>query len=921
MNTRYQRPISLLLTFSMVLQSVYPMLELGIGAVVARPIAVQAVGKEEVREVQRSTRGTRSTESTEEGTEGALRLSGGPQTSRSAQGDKLALKSLASLSSERETGSNGKTKEGRVILASHPCGSSCNQFTQQGACTHGCWAGGNPNPDYRDTNDPQYRNTDSKKDKVKSKDEPKQSTPKPAPAPIPQGGGGGTGDGGAKCDGWADSGSSQRNAGNGCTYSCQGGAWSGPKSCDGKGTGEFQGDNSSLSADDMARSVEQLQREAEQFIAQNGVGSGGPASADAAARQGGGGTGVAAGGSASTGGSGGDCFGAWNCGGNQYCAGSGSYPNNPGKCVTGANKDRSGDEIARDFIAAGGDPRQVISREDNFGGALGGVSEELKAEIVGSGRKDQPAASRIEGEWEIHLVEQPDGTFKEVRFRIGFLEERASQDLKNCPGNLYCNYCGGFCADARGGGCQQQGVKNCGTVVTEAYEIEYGVDQTRTIQVGEVVPGVIDPVCRNQDGSVCNNNQYGSYCNEEGKCEVAVTCGVLGASREIENAPGKCWIGADPEDTERLVTMLAWTGQTRLSEVERSLITEVIKPQAKLNQKLEEYYQTDEELAPGCRSAPSLSGFGDIVDSCEAIVRQKLSQLAGEISALMTSLGFDPLDPAKLRADRETKLAEYELVATQMQERFEATVEIIADSSDAELTGLCTQAKRQGGSIARGGVTFRFTGVNCPNAEAVIDAMLVDYDEKSVELVKESWVDQELIDQGIAAYNAYMQAAARSCVGSFGPGSVEALACENNQRRLLAAVPSELTFTGADGKQQTLNLRAEAETALEEQRQQRLDWTRLAQAYVNEDIATLRQGCVANRAATPLDRRVCSYGTAEELLTLAVPQEWQVFAIEEKTRVEVAEAAARENIQAHWWDQYQEVVLNASAENCGQEVW
>lgn len=38
----------------------------------------------------------------------------------------------------------------RPVSASHLCGQDCNQFTNQGACTHGCTVpGSNPNPDYR----------------------------------------------------------------------------------------------------------------------------------------------------------------------------------------------------------------------------------------------------------------------------------------------------------------------------------------------------------------------------------------------------------------------------------------------------------------------------------------------------------------------------------------------------------------------------------------------------------------------------------------------------------------------------------------------------------------------------------------------------------------------------------------------------
>lgn len=37
----------------------------------------------------------------------------------------------------------------RVVSANHPCGGTCDEFTAENVCTHGCWAGGDPNPDFR----------------------------------------------------------------------------------------------------------------------------------------------------------------------------------------------------------------------------------------------------------------------------------------------------------------------------------------------------------------------------------------------------------------------------------------------------------------------------------------------------------------------------------------------------------------------------------------------------------------------------------------------------------------------------------------------------------------------------------------------------------------------------------------------------
>src|SRR3989344_1967013 len=34
------------------------------------------------------------------------------------------------------------------VPANHACGNTCDQFTAEGVCTHGCWAGGYASPDF-----------------------------------------------------------------------------------------------------------------------------------------------------------------------------------------------------------------------------------------------------------------------------------------------------------------------------------------------------------------------------------------------------------------------------------------------------------------------------------------------------------------------------------------------------------------------------------------------------------------------------------------------------------------------------------------------------------------------------------------------------------------------------------------------------
>ena len=65
----------------------------------------------------------------------------------------------------------------------------------------------------------------------------------------------------AICDGFAAENSEHRNAGNGCYYTCQNGAWVGPSRCDNQGTGQCQGCGTA-SADQQAQAVRQRQAEA-----------------------------------------------------------------------------------------------------------------------------------------------------------------------------------------------------------------------------------------------------------------------------------------------------------------------------------------------------------------------------------------------------------------------------------------------------------------------------------------------------------------------------------------------------------------------------------------------------------------------------------------------------------------------------------
>lgn len=78
---------------------------------------------------------------------------------------------------------------------------------------------------------------------------------------------------GGQCDGWASEGSEHRNSGNGCVYKCSGGSWEGPKRCDGKGNGQFQG-AAAKTAEERRRqeeAVRQRQQEAEKKVQEQGA--------------------------------------------------------------------------------------------------------------------------------------------------------------------------------------------------------------------------------------------------------------------------------------------------------------------------------------------------------------------------------------------------------------------------------------------------------------------------------------------------------------------------------------------------------------------------------------------------------------------------------------------------------------------------
>ena len=189
-----------------------------------------------------------------------------------------------------------------VVGADHKCGEVCNQWTTQGACTHGCYAGGQANPDYHNPDDYKYNGPpqeeidrqnreaaaaakavadaqaaadkdalknaqekaalelknqqDLEAQKIKAQetraiDQAAEAAKQPITINIE-----------GRCDGWASPGSEHRNAGNGCFYVCAGGSWTGPNRCDNQGNGLFQGDPSNLSPEEIAKAVNQRQSEA-----------------------------------------------------------------------------------------------------------------------------------------------------------------------------------------------------------------------------------------------------------------------------------------------------------------------------------------------------------------------------------------------------------------------------------------------------------------------------------------------------------------------------------------------------------------------------------------------------------------------------------------------------------------------------------
>ncbi|MEK7163882.1 MAG: hypothetical protein AAB768_01920, partial [Patescibacteria group bacterium] len=188
------------------------------------------------------------------------------------------------------------------VGADHKCGEACNQWTEQGACTHGCGDNGQTNPDYRNPDDYKYNGPPQEEiDRInreaqvaadnKTRAEAAGAVAAAAEAERVraeavaqaaeleaqklkvqnikaaamvatinnetistniEG----------KCDGWASPGSEHRNSGNGCFYTCDAGAWKGPNRCDGEGNGLFQGNPSNLSPEQIANAVSQRQSEA-----------------------------------------------------------------------------------------------------------------------------------------------------------------------------------------------------------------------------------------------------------------------------------------------------------------------------------------------------------------------------------------------------------------------------------------------------------------------------------------------------------------------------------------------------------------------------------------------------------------------------------------------------------------------------------
>lgn len=169
--------------------------------------------------------------------------------------------------------------------ASHLCGQPCNQFTDQGACTHGCSVpGAQPNPDYRNPND--YKNEETHATVAKQA-ETNQAT---AAIVIQQ----------------------AVAAGVEANIAVQ----------------VLQTQYGVANAAETLKAVEQL---------------------NVAAAE------------APKGCQGAGCCLINNCGANQYCAGADPGHNQYGQCVDGKNEPRSGTEIAKAFIDAGGSSAAVTA--------------------------------------------------------------------------------------------------------------------------------------------------------------------------------------------------------------------------------------------------------------------------------------------------------------------------------------------------------------------------------------------------------------------------------------------------------------------------------------------------------------------------------------------------------------------------------
>ena len=158
-----------------------------------------------------------------------------------------------------------------LVKANHRCGGYdggdgvCDQYTEEGACTHGCYAGGDPNPSYHhDTenyadNGPADRDAEIARAEAEARS---RAVSEAAAKKLAEDAMikieskvydvktaiGAAGDnqtkieiakGVGQCDGWADNGSEHRNSGNGCFYTCDNGSWKGPNKCDGQGNGLF----------------------------------------------------------------------------------------------------------------------------------------------------------------------------------------------------------------------------------------------------------------------------------------------------------------------------------------------------------------------------------------------------------------------------------------------------------------------------------------------------------------------------------------------------------------------------------------------------------------------------------------------------------------------------------------------------------